>query len=596
MFEYNKPDNLVDLFEGSVAKYPDNRLFGTKNSAGVYEWVTYAQVGRRVDNMRSGLKSLGIGKDDAVGFIGGNSVEWAVCAFATYGLGGRFIPMYEAELVKTWKYIIADSAIKVLVVANAKVLEKVEKFRHEMPALEKVIAVSAPGSDSMRALEEYGAANYVESVKPDPYDIAGLIYTSGTMGDPKGVLLSHGNFTSNAQAGWHAWPELGPHSVSVVILPWAHSYGQTGELYNLLQYGGTMGFMGSTATLGDDLQQVRPNCMVAVPRVFNMIYDGIWAKMDEEGGIKRKLFVWGVEAAKQKRRLAEEGRRNLLTNIKVAIADKLVFSAIRARFGGRLKFCLTGSVTMNPEISKFFHDVGVPVYDCFGLTETSPCITMSRRDKFRFGSVGPLAEYIRVEIDKSKGDPELDDGEIIVYGPNVMQGYLNKPEETAAVMTEDGGFRTGDRGRFDEDGFLYITGRIKEQYKLANGKYVFPAGMEEDIKLLRSVTNAMVYGDSRAYNICIVVPDFEVMAKRARELGKSDKPEDMIKDAELTAKIEAEIIEALTDVYGSYEIPKKFLFIAEDFTLESGCLTQTMKLKRRVVLEKYGPQIEEQYK
>ncbi len=595
MYVYDKPDNLVELFEESVRKYGGNQMYGTKNSAGEYEWVTYAEVGQRVDHLRGGLKSLQVGKDDSVGYIGNNSVEWVVAAFASYGLGARYVPMYEAELVKTWKYIISDSGLKVLFVANPEVMKKVEKFKDEIPTLEHIIAVYGAGPGTMPGLESLGEANPVPSLRPSPHDIAGLIYTSGTTGDPKGVLLSHGNFTSNAQAGWHQWPELDQHCVSISILPWAHSYGQTGELYNMMQFGGSVGFMESVQTLGDDMLKVRPTNIVAVPRVFNKIYDGLWTKMNEEGGLPLKLFSMGVEAAKKKRELAEQGKSSLLINFKVALADKVVFSKIRARFGGRATMGLTASAAMSPEICKFFHDIGLPIYECYGLSETSPCVTMSSREKFRFGSIGPLVEKVRVEIDTTLGDPAIGDGEIIVYGPNVMQGYLNKPEETKAVMTADGGFRTGDRGRLDEDGFLYITGRIKEQYKLENGKYVFPAALEEDIKLLHNVANAMIYGDGRAYNICFVVPDFIVMEKLCKENGWDPDPQAVIANKAITGMIEQEIKESLADHYGGYEIPKRFVFIAEDFSVESGCLTQTMKLKRRVVIDKYKDLIEGAY-
>jgi len=318
--------------------------------------------------------------------------------------------------------------------------------------------------------------------------------------------------------------------------------------------------------------------------------------MNDDGGLALKLFTMGVEAAKMKRKLAQEGKSSAITNLKFAFADKVVFSKIRARFGGRATMGLTASAAMNPEICKFFHDIGLPIYECYGLTETSPCVTMSSREKFRFGSIGPLVEKVRVEIDTTLGDPAIGDGEIIVYGPNVMQGYLNKPEETAAVMTADGGFRTGDRGRLDEDGFLFLTGRIKEQYKLENGKYVFPGAIEEDIKLLHNIANVMIYGDGKAYNICIVVPDFAAMDKLCKTKGWDPKPEAMVVNKEVTAMLEAEIIEALQGHYGNYEIPRKFLFIPEDFSLESGCLTQTMKLKRRVVLDKYKDLIEGTYK
>jgi long-chain acyl-CoA synthetase len=265
--------------------------------------------------------------------------------------------------------------------------------------------------------------------------------------------------------------------------------------------------------------------------------------MDETGGLAKKLFVMGVESARRRRELAEKGQFGFLTDLKFKLADKIVFSKIRARFGGQLKYAITGSATMNVEIGHFFADIGIPVYDCYGLTETTPAVTMNCPAAHRPGSVGRPLDQVRVEIDRLFLEENADDGEIIVYGPNVMQGYHNKPDATRQVMTTEGGFRTGDRGRLDEDGYLFITGRIKEQYKLENGKYVFPAAIED--------------------------------------------PQRLVTDESIQKLIAEEIAAFLKGKFGGYEIPKKFLFVSENFSLENGTLTQTMKLKRRSVLEQY---------
>lgn len=596
MYEFEKPDNLVDLFERGIEKFPHNPLFGAKNDKGVYEWLTYEDVGRRVDNLRGGLAKAGIGKGDAVGIIANNRTEWAVAAFATYGLGARFIPMYEAELAQVWKYIVGDSSVKVLFVARDEILEKVRDFPRDIPTLEKIYLIESEAENSMTALEKLGAENPVSSYHPDPDEIAVLIYTSGTTGDPKGVLLSHGNMTSNSHAGRKSYPEIADGGVSLSILPWAHSYGMTAELHTILYIGGSIGFMESVKTIGEDMAKIRPTWLIAVPRVFNKIYDGLWAKMNEEGGLPKKLFVMGVEAARKKRELADSGKSNFMTNLKFAIADRIVFQKIRDRLGGRLQGVMTASAAMNVEIGHFFFDLGIPIFDCYGMTETSPAITMNRSDDYRVGSVGKPVEKVKVVIDKSVVEEGAEDGEVIVYGPNVMKGYNNKPEETKEAMTADGGVRTGDRGRFDEDGFLYITGRIKEQYKLENGKFVFPSALEEDIRLITYVENAMVYGENRPYNVCIIVPDFLVLKKYAAKHNLPDNPEDLIKKKEVTDMIVSEITKSLTGKYGGYEIPKKYIYITENFTLENGTLTQTMKLKRRTVVNKYKKMIEAQYK
>jgi long-chain acyl-CoA synthetase len=590
-----RPNNLVDMFEWSVARHGPNKLFGTKNAAGEYEWVTYNEVARRVDDLRAGMAAAGIGKGDCVGLIANNRTEWAIIAFATFGLGARFIPMYEAELTNTWRYIITDSGIKALFVSKPEILEKVESFKDSIPGLEKLFVIDAEGLDSMAELERKGVENPVASIKPDTDDIAVLIYTSGTTGEPKGVLLSHGNFTSNVVDAGACFPDLSDQDRSLSILPWAHSFGQTADVYNFINIGGSVAFMGSVQTIVEDLGKAQPTFLIAVPRIFNRVYDGLWAKMDEEGGLPRKLFVMGVEAGKKKRELAAQGKKSLSVDIKHKLADAIVFKKIRDTFGGKIVGAITGSAMMNPEIAYFFSDLGIPTYDCYGLTETSPAATMNKPGNNKIGTVGTAIPNCRIVIDSSVVDEGADDGEIIVYGPNVMKGYHNKPEATAQVMTEDGGFRTGDRGKLDDEGFLKVTGRIKEQYKLLNGKYVFPSGIEEEIKLIPLVSNAMIFGEGKEYNICLVVPDFEVLGRHAEKSGLPTDPVALVADASVQKMISDRIVEALQGTYGKYEIPKKFVFLEEDFTLENGMLTQTLKLKRRAVVDSFSEQIEAQY-
>jgi long-chain acyl-CoA synthetase len=595
-YELEKPDNLVEFLERSVAKYPDHPLFGTKNVSGTYDWVTYREVGRRVDNLRGGLARQGIGKGDAVGLIANNRVEWAVAAFAAYGLGARFIPMYESELLHVWEYIITDSAVKVLLVSKQDIYDKIKNFTGKIPTLQKIFVIDATGPGTMTELESVGQENPMPSLHPNPDDIAVLIYTSGTTGDPKGVLLSHGNLTSNSHAGRKFYPELNANSRTLSILPWAHSFGQTAELYTMIQLGGSIGFMEKPTTIVSDMAQVRPTFLIAVPRVFNKIYDTLWSKMNEMGGFKKSLFVMGVESAKKRRELAKQGQSDFMTNLKFRIADQLVFHKIRDMFGGRMLGSMTGSAAMNKEISLFFFDMGIPLYDCYGMTETSPAITMNGSVAFKFGTVGRPIEKVKVVIDRSVVEEGAEDGEIICYGPNVMKGYHNKPEQTKEVMTTDGGVRTGDRGRLDEDGYLYITGRIKEQFKVENGKFVFPASLEEDICLVPAVQNAVIYGDNRPYTICLIVPDFFVLEKYAEKHNLPADIKTLIQRKDVQDMMANEITSSLKGKYGSYEIPKKFLFVTEIFTLENGMLTQTMKLKRRVVLTKYMDQIEALYK
>ena len=583
---YQHPRNLVDLWEDSVAAHGDRPVFGTRGADGRFQWMTYREVGRRVDHVRAGLARCGIGAGDAVGLIANNRPEWAIAAFATFGLGARFVPMYEAELPKIWRYILRDAGVRVLFVANPRIRETLGDLS-DLPDLGRIVVIDGDGEDSFRGLEEQGRRQPVASIRPGIHDVASLIYTSGTTGDPKGVLLTHGNFTTNVRAGHSLFPDMKAGEVGLSILPWAHVYGQTAELYLFTSFGGCLGIAGGPLTVAQDMAEVRPTYLIAVPRVFNRIYDAVWQKVREEGGLKKRLFEAAVEAA---RLHLDTGRGG----IKYRLLDRIVLQKVRDRFGGRLKGALSGSAKMNPEIARFFFSLGMPVYDCYGLTETSPAVTMNCPAAHRLGTVGRPVQHVRVEIDTSLVDDGSGEGEIVVYGPNVMAGYHNKPEATAAVMTPDGGLRTGDRGRLDEDGYLWITGRFKEQYKLENGKYVFPAAIEEEIKRIPYVLNAMVFGEGRAFNECILVPDVERLRHHGRELGLSADPPELLFRREdevgraLRMLVARDVQNHLKGKFGSYEIPRRFHFVEEDFTVANGLLTQTLKLKRRAVMERFA--------
>jgi long-chain acyl-CoA synthetase len=583
---YQPPTNLVDMWENSVAANGDRLLFGTRGADGQYHWSTYQQIALRVDDLRAGLAGLGIGAGDAVGLISNNSPEWAIGAFATFGLRARFVPMYQAELAQTWRYILKDAGVKVLLVANREVAATLGDTS-DLPDLKRVLVINGEGDDTMTALERAGREAPVPSIRPDVHDVASLIYTSGTTGDPKGVLLTHGNFTTNVQAGHSLYPAMGPQDRSLSILPWGHVYGQTAELYLFTSFGGSIGIAGGPLTVATDMVEVKPTYLIAVPRVFNRIYDVVWEKVREAGGLKLKLFTAAVKAA---RLHSETGKGGL----KYRMLDRIILQKVRDRFGGRMIASVTGSAKMNPEVAKFFFDIGIPCYDCYGLTETSPAVTMNGPGAYKMGTVGRPIDKVRVVIDTSTVEDGSGEGEIVVYGPNVMMGYHNKPEATAAVMTPDGGFRTGDRGHLDDEGYLHITGRFKEQYKLENGKYVFPAAIEEEIRRIPYVLNTMVFGDGMAHNECFVVPEIEQLRRHAKELGLSVDPADLlfVRDDEaavaLRMLIGRDIAKHLEGKFGGYEIPKRFHFVNEDFTVQNGLLTQTLKLKRRAVLEHFS--------
>lgn len=580
--------NLVDMQQKAVAAFGQRRLFGTKEG-GRWRWITYAEFGRRVDDLRGGLASMGIKAGDAVAIIAGNRTEWAVAAYATYGLGATFVPMYEHQLERDWRFIIEDSDAKALIVSTRSIYDTVKAWPHEMDPLEKVVCMALPREDdaSFAALEATGRKHPVPALDPiDPHSICGFIYTSGTTGNPKGVLLSHDNFTSNVNAVHEIFP-LSPEDCSVSFLPWAHSFGQTVELHVMLSMGCSVAFAEAVDKLVDNFAEVKPTILVAVPRIFNRIYDGLQKKMEEEGGLKKTLFYAAVDNAAKRKKLALAGGSSVVVNAKHHLLDRLVFSKVRARFGGRLKYAFSGGAALSPEVAEFIDNIGIMVYEGYGLTETSPIACANYRGHRKIGSVGKPIPGVRIVIDKTVLTDAGDEGEIIVYGRNVMKGYHNLPEETSTVMTPDGGFRTGDRGRIDSDGFVYITGRIKEQYKLENGKYVVPAPLEEQLQLSPYIVQVFIDGANRPHNYALVVPDRPAVEKWAQGQGLTGTFEEQLQGEEVRRLIAGELDKYSKDFKG-YERVKRFALIPDEFTTESGILTPSLKLKRRVVMERYA--------
>ncbi len=582
--------SLVDLLEKSAEKYGPRELFGSKIGD---QWVytTYAQFKKLVDDLRGGLASLGVSRGDKVAIISNIRIEWAVAAHATYSLGAAFVPMYESQLEKDWEYIINDSEAKVLFVANQAIYDKTKGVPGKIPTLRHVVLISGEGTElTYKSLLQKGAANPAPAIHPDSKDIAGLLYTSGTTGNPKGVVLSHGNIVSNLMAVQANLPiSTGDRSLS--FLPWAHSFGHTAELQLLMSIGASMAICDATDKIVPYLAEVKPTVLFAVPRIFNRIYSGVEKQMESKPAPIRALFRAGLRAAQKKR---ENQPLSLREKVTLVLADKLVFSKVRARFGGKLKHAISGAAALAREVAEFVDGLGITVYEGYGLTETSPIVSSNFPGHRKLGSVGRPIQGVRVVIDKSvTGDPK--NGEIVVYGPNVMQGYYKHKAETDAVFTPDGGFRTGDMGYLDEDNYLYITGRIKEQYKLENGKYVVPSPLEEALKLSPFVSNVMIYGDNKPFNVALVVPNIDNLKDWAKAQGLGTKSlDELLADQKVRSKIKEELDKVSADFKG-YERVRNFALVAEDFTQENDMLTPKLSLKRRNVMRKWGPQIEQLY-
>lgn len=590
-----KFNNLNEVFAQSIEKFSSQPLFGTKAN-GSWQWMTYATFASRVDAVRGALSGLGIGKGDRVAIISNNRPEWAIAAYATYGLGGEFVPMYESQLPKDWKYILNDCGAKVLLTANLAIASRIEDMRSEVEALETVVVIEGEAhGEGITTFAELLKSDPVPVADVEPSDIAGFIYTSGTTGNPKGVLLSHSNIASNVSAIHNIFP-IAQADRSLSFLPWAHSFGQTVELHALFSMGASMGIVDSVENIIPYLSEVKPTLLFSVPRIFNRIYDGLHKRMAEEGGLKKKLFEAAVGTAEERKRLADARRRSGWLDFKHGIFDSLVFSKVRDRFGGRLKYAFSGGAALSKEVAEFVDNLGIMVYEGYGLTETSPIATANSPAARRIGSVGKAIPGVEVWIDEAATEEE-GQGEILISGHNIMQGYYELPEANEAVFLEKDGkrwFRTGDMGYLDSDGFLYITGRIKEQYKLLNGKYVVPTPLEERVKLSTYVANVMVHGANEEYNVALIVPDFDTVTPWAKEKGITGSPEELCQNNAVTALIQDEIAR-LGAEFKQFEKVKKIALIPDDFTTENGCLTPKMSLKRRVVLERYGDTIRALY-
>ncbi len=588
-------NTLAELYAQSVAAFPENPLFGQRTPDGSWNWITYREFGEAIDHARGGLASLGVSSGDKVAIISDNRPEWAVGAYATYSLGAAWVPMYEAQTQKDWKYILSDSGAKVVFVATDGIRAQIEEIQGEIDTLETLVVIDDPaGGNALDYVEllARGAENPATAAVVRPDDLAGLIYTSGTTGNPKGVMLSHSNIASNLNAVAEIFP-LEEEDRSASFLPWAHSFGQTVELHALIFFGSSTGLT-SAKTLIRDMPEIEPTLLVAVPTVFNKVYDGLNKLMASEGGIKQKMFEAAMANAHKRNTMANRGTTSRMVEIKHGVFDKLVFSKVRDRFGGRLRYAFSGGAAISTEVAEFISAVGIVVYEGYGLTETSPIATCNVKGARKVGSVGRAIPHVTITIDTDiTGDKEI--GEIVVHGPNVMMGYYNLPEANEEVFTGDGGFRTGDLGHLDSEGYLYIRGRIKEQYKLENGKYVVPSPIEEALTLSGYISQVMVYGEQRPFNVAVVIPDFEYLEKWAAENGLSASSHaDLVANEKVIELFKTEINRAQSDIK-HYERVRDFILGTEEWTPEGGMLTPSLKIKRRTIMAEYGPGINSLY-
>jgi len=593
-------DTIVDIYKHSIPAFPTRPLFGVKK-AGVWQWTTYAEFGKAVDRARRGLGELGVGKGDKVAIIANNRVEWAVAAYATYGRAAAYVPMYEQQPEKDWEYMVKDSETKVLVVATTAIYKKIKHFLGSIPTLEHMVVLE----DGFVPGEGEKALSYADLlvrgdkapdgdayILPSKTDIAGFIYTSGTTGTPKGVILSHSNIASNVSAVEVLFP-VSPDDRSLSFLPWAHSFGQTCELHTLFSRGASMGMAESVEKIIENLAEVQPTLLFSVPRIFNKLYTAVQKTIASKPPVIQRMVKSALKASGK---IRDNKPLSIGERLVVALTDKLVFAKVRARFGGKLKYAFSGGAAISRDVAEFIDSLGVTVYEGYGLTETSPIATANCPGHRRIGSVGRAIPHVRIDIDSSVGGGEKNgykEGEILVSGPNIMVGYHNRDEDNAAVFTDTRAFRTGDMGYVDSEGYLYITGRIKEQYKLENGKYVVPTPLEEALKLSPYVLNVMVYGDNKPFNVALIVVNVEAVKSWASQQGLS-LGDGLLTHEKVRSLMNAEV-ERLSEKFKGFESVREFALIDQDFTMDNGMLTPSMKLKRRKVMDVHGPLLEALY-
>jgi len=579
--------SLVAILKESVAKFGDKPAIGTRKAHG-WEWTSFRQLGELVDQARAGIAALGVGPGDRVAVISNNRMEWAICAYACYTRGIAYVPMYEAQLDKERQYILNDSGAKLCFVANDGIEKRVRGMQADLPELQHVVNFEG---QSFKALLETGKANPVVPSVPNDGDVASIIYTSGTTGNPKGVKLTHRNLAANVSALLEIAP-IREGDRSLAFLPWAHVFGGTVELNVLIATGGQLAICDNTDKLLGYLPEVKPTMLFAVPRIWNRIYDGVQKQVAGKPKVIQTIFHTALGA---KAKLRRNESLSLGERIALPVAEKLIFSKIVERFGGQLRFAFSGAAALAREVAEFIDNLGIQVYEGYGMTESSGGTTGNVPGAARIGSVGKPIPGVEVRIVKDdKEVPVGEEGEIVIYGTGVMLGYHNLPDVTAEALRPDGGLRSGDLGRLDKDGFLYITGRVKELYKLANGRYVAPAPLEEKLQLSPYILQAVVYGDNQPHNVALLVPDMTALKGWAERQGIPADEKALLTDARTHELMRKEIDSCSRDFKG-FESVVKFVLTPEELTPANNMLTPTLKLKRRNVLAKYEDQLKSLY-
>ncbi len=580
---------LFDIPHYQLHKYPNERMFSSKRN-GEWDAVSTQEFLDQAMRVSKGLIALGIDAGDMVGLVSNTRYEWNVMDIAIQQVGAIVVPFYPNISENDYRYIFNNAGIKLCVVADEELLTKIRNIESDIPTLKNLFTMEvvegAPHwmeiADKGTDIEESKVRERMEKIKRD--DLATIIYTSGTTGNPKGVMLSHGNILSNVESCIDPIP-ADENSRVLTFLPVCHIYERM--LHYLYMYlGSSIYFAESMDTIGDNIREVKPHVFTAVPRLIEKVFDKIMANGDALTGIKRKLFFWAVALGEQ----YNEVHRSPMYNFKLKIASALIFSKWREALGGNVRAIASGSAALQPRLARIFLAAGIPILEGYGLTETSPVVSVNCfRKGIRIGTVGPLIDGVEVKI--------AEDGEILVKGPNVMMGYYQLPEATVEVM-KDGWFHTGDIGEFQEGKFLKITDRKKEIFKTSGGKYIVPQAMENKFKESRFIEQIIVIGEGEKFPAALIVPSFAFVREWAqrKKLDLGDGTNTTIISYEtVKARIQKEV-DTYNKDFGHWEQLKRFELLDHEFSVEGGELTPTLKLKRKAILAKYSDLVEKIYR
>jgi long-chain acyl-CoA synthetase len=592
---------LVDLFRYVVAR--DKADLISFKRAGRWHTLSTRELDEKVRLAAMGLYQLGVRAGDHVGLLSENCIEWTIADLGVLNCGAADVPIYSTQAPKQVAYILNDAGIEVIFISNQKQYDRVRDAISACPKLRTIVAFEPIASTinkilSFEELLEMGRAT--DRSEPQlyaalratvrPESIATLIYTSGTTGDPKGVMLTHNNLVSNAITNAGV-ADLHEGETALSFLPFSHVFERT-TIYMYLYAGFSIYYAQSIDTVAQDLLEARPHFMTSVPRLFEKIYARAMEKAEEGGRVKAAIARWAIAQAKEWAKLVTNGKKpGAILSLKHSIADKVVFTKWRAALGGRVRGLVSGGAPLSPELALIFYGAGVPIYQGYGMTESSPVITANYPGTNRIGSVGKPIPGVTVKI--------AEDGEILCSGPNVMSGYYNRGEETKSALEKavDGRIwlHTGDIGYLDAEGFLFITDRKKDLLKTSGGKYIAPQPLENAIKQSRFVNQVVVIGDERKFPAALIVPQMEALRAYAAQHGIADGDgSELLKQPGIINMMEKEV-ERCTGDFSHFEKIKAILLIDREMTIENGELTPTLKVRRRIVVDNHKKSIDQLY-